>query len=331
MAVMATLLIGLGLGLLILTLFDLIKTTLVSSPYGGPLTARVAQGVWSAFVRLSGNRRNPFTGPSVLLAMLLTWLLFSWTGWTLLFSALPDAVVEAQSGRLANFPERVYFTGYSLFTLGVGDYRPVGAVWQVATVLCAAQGFVVITLSITYIVPIVSAVTQKRQLAVLISQLGTSPELIVTTAWNGRTFGWLESQLVNLLPLLAELHLQHDAYPVLHYFNDAKRKQAVVAALAALDDALMLLQLAVYEEARPDANVLRSVRQAVGDYLATLAAVHVRAAQAPPPLPSLVPLRSAGIPVVSEADFLRAGLEEHRRRLLLALLERDGWSWYGGE
>ena len=207
MEVRAVLLIGLGSSILVLTLFDLVKTTLVSSPYGGPLTARVAQVVRFVFVRLAGNRRHTFVGPGVLLAMLLTWLLFSWLAWTLLFSAVQGSVVEAQSGRPANLVARIYFVGYSLFTLGIGDYRPKGAFWQFATVLCAAQGFAVITLSITYIVPIVSAVTQKRQLAVLISYLGANPETIVTRAWNGRGFGWLEPQLMGLLPRLTELQL----------------------------------------------------------------------------------------------------------------------------
>ena len=180
----STFFVVLGSSILVLTLFDLVKTTLVSSPYGGPLTARVAQVVRFISVRL-GKRRHSFVGPGVLLAMLLTWVLFSWLGWTLLFTAVQGSVVEAQSGRPANLVALIYFVGYSLFTLGIGDYRPKGAFWQFATVLCAAQGFAVITLSITYIVPIVSAVTQKRQLAVLISQLGVSPETILIRAWNG--------------------------------------------------------------------------------------------------------------------------------------------------
>lgn len=128
----------LGTSILLVTLFDLVKTTLVFSPYGGPLTARVAQSVWSAFIHFSSSRRSNAVGPSVLLAMLLTWLVFSWGGWTLLFSATQGAVVDAQSGQPASLAARIYFVGYSLFTLGIGDYRPIGAVWQFATVLCAA-------------------------------------------------------------------------------------------------------------------------------------------------------------------------------------------------
>ena len=328
---LAALFVLLGASILLVTLFDLIKTTLVFSPYGGPLTAKVAQAVWSIFTRFSGHRRSNAVGPSVLLAMLLTWLVFSWVGWTLLFSATEGAVVYAQTGQPASLAARIYFVGYSLFTLGIGDYRPTGAVWQFATVLCAAQGFAVITLSITYIVPIVSAVTQKRQLAALISLLGTRPETLVVTAWNGRDFGRLEQQLSDLIPRLIDLQLQHDAYPVLHYFSDTKRQQAVVAAVAVLDDALTLLVWAVREEVQPDSRILRSVRQAIGDYLGSLEAVHIRAAAVTPPLPSPTPLRSAGVPVVSETTFRAHADVDHRRRLLSALLERDGWAWREGE
>lgn len=321
----------LGTSILLVTLFDLVKTTLVFSPYGGPLTARVAQSVWSAFIHFSSSRRSNAVGPGVLLAMLLTWLVFSWGGWTLLFSATQGAVVDAQSRQPASLAARIYFVGYSLFTLGIGDYRPIGAVWQFATVLCAAQGFAVITLSITYIVPIVSAVTQKRQLAALISLLGTRPETLVIAAWNGSDFGRLEQQLSDLVPRIIDLQLQHDAYPVLHYFNDTKRQQAVVPAIAVLDDALTLLVWAIHEDTRPELRLLESVRQAIGDYLESLEAVHIRAAEASPPLPPLAPLRRAGIPIVSDATFQARADVDHRRRLLLALLERDGWAWHDGE
>lgn len=158
-----------------------------------------------------------------------------------------------------------------------------------------------------------------------------SPETILIRAWNGYDFGWLEPQLTSLLPRLTELQLQHDAYPVLHYFNDTKRKQAIVLSLATLDDAVTLLSFAVHEEVRPDANVLRSVREAIGAYLETLEAVHIQAAETPP-LPSLTPLRDAGIPLVAENIFFsRVKPLQHRRRLLLALLEHDGWSWHEGE
>jgi hypothetical protein len=330
---MSILLVVLGVSVLALALFDLAKTTLVSSPYGGPLTARVAQAVWLTCVRLSGNRRSNFVGPCVLLAMLLTWLVFSWAGWALLFMATEGAVIESSSGRPADLAARIYFAGYSLFTLGIGDYRPNpnGAFWQLATVVSTAQGFTLITLSVTYIVPVVSAVTQKRQLATLISHLGEDPSAIVTSAWNGRDFGQLEQQLITLTPSLVGLQQQHYAYPVLHYFNGAARKGAVVPAIATLDEALMLFLLAVGEEARPDANVLRGARQAIGEYLDMLETVHIEAAEVAPPPPSLRALRSAGIPTVTEEVFQGEVARLERRRLLLALLERDGWPWVTDE
>jgi hypothetical protein len=59
---------------------------------------------------------------------------------------------------------------FTLFTLGVGDYRPNGAFWQMLTALCAADGLLTITLSVTYFVPLVSAATRKRQIAASISR-----------------------------------------------------------------------------------------------------------------------------------------------------------------
>ncbi|XVH33461.1 ion channel (plasmid) [Haloferacaceae archaeon DSL9] len=45
----------------------------------------------------------------------------------------------------------MYFTGYTIFTLGNGDFYPTAANWQVTTVLTSASGLLLITLIVTYV------------------------------------------------------------------------------------------------------------------------------------------------------------------------------------
>ena len=62
--------------------------------------------------------------------------------------------------------------------LGNGDYAPTGA-WRVVTMVASASGLMIVTLSITYLVPLLSAVVEKRALAGRISILGsTVPEMV---------------------------------------------------------------------------------------------------------------------------------------------------------
>lgn len=81
-----------------------------------------------------------------------TWLLLLWAGWTLVFSASPEAVLQDPEGVPADGWARAYFAGFSVFTLGVGDYVPNGPVWQLLTVVAVVSGLALTTMAITYLV-----------------------------------------------------------------------------------------------------------------------------------------------------------------------------------
>lgn len=322
----------LGAALLGLAVADVAITSFALQPRGGPLTARLSAWIWAAsrraVQRSTGSSGGVRIGPRILLAVVLAWLLLSWLGWFLVFSGVENAVVEASSGEPASVAARLYYAGFSVFTLGIGDYRPQGAFWQVATAVAAAQGFFVLTLSVTYVLPVVSAVTQKRATARAIRLLGDNPTAMAGNAWNGRDFGHLPVQLIDLSSQLLAVQEKHYAYPVLHYFVSSDIDTSLPSAVAQLDEALLLWSVGVAQKHRPDASVVRGLRDVVGSYLAMLEHVHIRAAQELPPLPALDHLRSCGVPVVSDREFRQgAATWEQRRRLLRGLVERDGWRW----
>jgi hypothetical protein len=121
---------------------------------------------------------------------------------------------------------------------------------------------------------------------------------------------------------------RHLTYPSLHYFHSTERLGALAPSVATLDEAMTVLAHAVAPALRPDNVVLRPARGSVLELLETLHRAFVDPATDPPPPPSLERLRRAGVPTVSDAEFADAvaGIEK-RRRLLLALVEADGWVW----
>lgn len=102
----------------------------------------------------------------------------------------------------------------------------------------------------------------------------------------------------------------------------------ICTALAALDDALTLLGDACRPEHAPSATLLRSTRRTIWSLLATLHNPYIEPAPEPPPQPEVASLAAAGLPL-AEAGEVRRRLQHrsHRRRLLLAFVESDGWSW----
>jgi hypothetical protein len=298
-----------------LAVFDALSTTLVVSSAAGPLTSRIGRLWWRLVHRLArrpDSRWLTSAGPVIAVLTLASWLLLLWGGWTLVFSAASDAVLDDTVGVAADGWARAYFAGFSVFTLGVGDYVPNGAVWQLLTVVAVISGLALTTMSITYLVPVVTAVTQRRQQASTIAGLGTSPHELVLNGWHQRGWGYLEQRLAQLADAISLTAERHRAYPILHYYHSAAPDQELRAQLPVLDDAVTLLQLGVRDGPHP--AVLTEVRRAV-ELLIERAGVPA-SDKAPPPL-TLTPLHPGGLSLVDDDAFAErlTELEEHRQRL----------------
>lgn len=315
---MSVWMIVVGIALLLTVAYDLLSTTLVTTTAAGPLTKRVATGLSSLARRVSrgpGSFLMQVTGPAVLLVTIGVWLLLLWGGWTLIFSADPDAVVSGTTGEPADGWSRLYFAGFTAFTLGVGDYVPNGAPWQVLTGLGVISGLAFTTLAITYLIPVVTAVTERRTQASSIAGLGTTPQQIVLSAWRNGSFDYLDHRLPKLgedILLTAERHL---SYPVLHFFHSARPHEDFAIQVLVLDEAVTLLDAGVEEGVGPHPAALSSVRHATTQLLQNMGVG--ASPRQEPVLLDLTPLRKAGVPTVDD-DVFAERLEhhaEHRCRL----------------
>lgn len=329
---MQILLVILGLSILITVAIDVLITTLTVGG-GGPITNRLSKSLWNIALRVHRVHPNHnflrVIGWTILVGVAAFWFILTWLGWSLLFSVVDTAVVNGDSYQPANIWERIYFTGFTLSTLGLGDYRPQGIVWQIATALASTNGFFLVTLSIAYLLPVISSVAQRRELAIYIVSLGETPEEILTRAWNGNNFGQLEQHLVSLVPMIAGIGERQLTYPVLHYFHAVECYKAISLNLVILDEALTLLHYGIEPACRPDVSVLSPASRATEVFLRTLESNYIKAAQGVPPLPNLEILRAHGIPTVSDEEFwLETKHLIEYRQLLLALVQEDGWSWH---
>lgn len=319
-----------GLALVLAALVDLAWTTIAAGSRSGPLTGRLAPHLWQlalfAHRRRASHKLLSTAGVTIVFAVLATWIALVVLGWWLVFLSSDSAIVKTANGAQADAIGRFYFTGYTVFTLGNGDYRPGGGVWQLATVAATGTGLVLITLAITYLVPVASAVAQRRELASYIASLGNTPENLVVRSWTGDGFGSLPQHLVALAPLIHGARQRHLTYPVLHYFHSTDRESAAAPNMTTLAQGLELLRYAVAPAAQPDAAAIDPVDRALDGFLDTLATAYISPEQEPLALPDISHLRAAGIPTVNDDDYLAATAGTKRRRqLLAAFLADDGW------
>lgn len=325
----------LGLGLLgtviiLLVLGDVVKTTL-SVKGSGFASGWLASRSWSVALWL--HRRWPahgalsYVGTAILLLIIGLWTAGLWLGWTLFFMLDPNAVVSSASGEPTAFLERAYFVGYTLITLGNGEYQPQIGFWQIMTLLAATLGFFVITLAITFLLSVLPAVVGKRQLASYIASLGTTPADIVLNAWDGDGCSALTQHLSTLNEALGKVAQQHLAFPILHYFHSGERRTALPLHVAALDGALDFLFYGL-ESCWSTARQLQPLHESIGSLLETLQNGFIGSHEDTPPPTPLEPLKGGGLETKPQADYRRA-LEEktERRKLLHSYVVMDGWEW----
>lgn len=321
-----------GLLLVGLSLYDALYTTLGRG--GGPLTRQLSRGAWRFTQSDLGQRVSGFffsqLGLVVLLLAIFSWTALLWAGWTLVFLASDGAIVAASSGEPAGFWSRVYFVGYTLVTLGLGDYQPEGAAWQMLTTTASLSGLIVLSLAISYVLPVIQAAVDRRGTAAALWGLGETPEEIVRTMWDlDRGCSAFEQHLIGLTPALTTLAQQHLAYPVLHHFRGSRRREALAPSLAALDEALSIAEHGLSGDCLSP-GAFHPARAAIDTLLDRLEEQSVEPADEAPPPPSLAGLRRDGYPACSDAAYheaLREDVCDRRRRMLLGLVEGEGWSW----
>lgn len=317
--------------IVILVIWDILLTTLRLKG-GGFLSFPFASALWK-MVRSHPciiGKHGLLADASfvILLVSMLIWAIFLWLGWTLIFTGSEQAVLDTQTMQPADIGARAYFAGYTLITLGIGDYRPGSVWWQMMTVIASANGFFFITLIVSYVIALIAAITGKHLFASYVTGLGCTPSDLLIQSWNGKDFGLLTQHLISLTPMVIALEQQHLAYPIIHCVHSPQRSIASAPSIAVLSEALMLLEHGVAPERRPDPTAIYPLRAAVSIFVQTLDASFIVASPEPPPFPKLMLLRRHGIPTVSDEEFHKAAARlDKERRLLRAQVEHDGWSW----
>ncbi|ATW89038.1 hypothetical protein halTADL_2291 [Halohasta litchfieldiae] len=329
-AIVNPLYVVLGVVLLIALVVDLLWTTLWVDGGSGPLSARLATGVWRILRRL-GRRHSRFlslAGPFVLVLTLSMWIGLLWAGWTFVFAGGEYALIDTRNGGPADWSGRIYYVAYTMFTDGNGDFTPNGDLWEMASSFTTASGMLVATLSVSYILSILGAVSQKRSFANGVTALGMRSEAFLQSGWDGEDFTDLDLLLDTLSSDLNMLAEQHKSYPILHYYHSENETEASAMAVAILADAMFLLEVAVPDANEPNEALTESTRSSVNDYLETLNNAFIQPAEQPPPPPDLDHLREADIPTVSDREFAEALAErEDSRRKLLGAVDADAWYW----
>ncbi|HEY9401516.1 MAG TPA: potassium channel family protein, partial [Pyrinomonadaceae bacterium] len=162
-----------GLFLLLFVAYDVYATILDASGRAGPLSGWLNRGVWAvartlAF-RFSRNRRHRLlnlVGPMLMPTLIILYLLLLVGGFALIYLPRMPAEFNVDPPRdTAHWIESLYFSGVTLTTLGYGDITPRTLFTRFFALVEGASGFALISLAVTYLITVYSALERKRVIA----------------------------------------------------------------------------------------------------------------------------------------------------------------------
>ncbi|HEY9662994.1 MAG TPA: potassium channel family protein [Allocoleopsis sp.] len=253
---------ALGIGLLILALVDIFLTVLYPRSGKGWLSVPLSVGLWKLFRTLAnlplGQQRRDrgrflsFCGPFLLVLVVSVWILLLLLGFAfLIWSALGTEIQASQPPTPTTFTAALYYSGYSLTTLGFGDLVPKTDAYRLLTVFEATVGFAVFTLTITYLVAVYGALQQRNIFALSLhhrtSGTADAAELVARMGVGGQFHNSL-AEITQISQDALSLLESHHAHPVLPYFRFKEEYYALARVVLIVMDTATIIRTALDEK-----------------------------------------------------------------------------------
>jgi hypothetical protein len=321
----------LGIALLVVIVYDFFYTTLSfnGAGYLSRLTSRFLSALF-LFLNRYIPRRNAlrYSGVTHILFLLGMWIGLLWIGFFLLLVSDPRSIVEAGTGSAASALTKLYVSGYTLSTLGVGDYVPGSEGWQIIMAAFSFAGFIFITTAMTYLMSLTTAVIHKRNLSLFIANMGDSPEELAASFYDGERFSILTDISARLREMINKHNQNHYAHPAVHYFYSTARDESLSINLVNVDEAITIL-IHYVEPKKWREQDIAPLRDAINKFLYTASHhYHLIPEKIAAYPPDIEYLKSRNIPL-KEHQAMSSSRDEmnERRSSLQGLLHSNGWSW----
>jgi hypothetical protein len=260
-----------GAVLLSLIIFDIYATVLHSSARYGPIGESLNRSVWrvtrAAAFRLSRANRHRLlnmVGPLLLPLLIAAYVVLLVLAFALVYYPhVPGGFTYGVEHPEPGWVDALYFSGVTLTTVGYGDVVPRVTPLRIVALFEASSGLIVITLAITYILTVYTALGRKRAVAVsLYHQAGEGADVAGFIAHHfveGRFYG-LRDALRTVTRDLQELHESHIDHPVIHYFHPVEVYKGTPRVLFLLLETCAVIRAALDREDNADLRNYPEVR-----------------------------------------------------------------------
>lgn len=252
----------LGLALLMSVVTDVYATILHARARGGLISETINRTIWRVMrgiaFKLSRQRRHRLLnsiGPLLLPLLLGVLIIFLVIGFALIYLPhMPAAFYIAPEAASPRWIEALYFSGITLTTVGYGDIAPHTIAMRLLALVQAASGFVLISLGVTYLVTVYSALERKRTVALTFyhrADQGADAAGFIAHHFLEDGFYGLDVTLRTAtrdIQTLLEAHVEH---PIIHYFHPTEVHKSMPRIMFLILEACTVIQTCLDKEEYP--------------------------------------------------------------------------------
>jgi Ion channel len=262
----------LGGAVVLAVLADVFLTVLCARSGTSVFSERIAAGTWRVFRGVAAcfprahDNIVSYCGPTVLVVTIGSWVCGLLLGFALLLWPGLGTDVQASRGgpTPTDFATALYVAGYSMTTMGNGDFSPQTAAYKLLMTGDSILGITIITLTLTYLVDVYSTLQRRTVHALALHHAtGSTGDAVRLLAGLGAAgnFNDARSQLDAMAHELEDVYESHHFHSSLLYFRFREPYYGVPrVALLAMETAT-LIRTALDEDRYRDLRESRAVTQ----------------------------------------------------------------------
>jgi len=218
---------GGGALLMVTVLADVFLTVLYARVGTGLLSRRLAQTTWAMFKSIPAGRQRPLVlslcGPAILVLLVLTWsILLAIAAALIIHPELGSGVTVNNGNTTTDWFTAITAGASSLSIVGSTGFEPRSAAMKVLFLFNSVIGASVISLTVTYLMQVYSALRERNALGLklhaLSGETGDAAEFLARLFPDGELSGGY-NHLAEIGGELSMMKEGHHFYPVLFYFR----------------------------------------------------------------------------------------------------------------
>jgi hypothetical protein len=218
-----------GAAILIGALVDVFLTVLYARIGTGIMTPYLSRGMWRLFRWVGAwfpRKRDQilsYCAPLILIAMMTIWASAMIVGTALIvWPALGKGVRSMSGPTPTDFVTAIYFSGGNLTTSGTGEIIARTAPYKLLSVLQSFLGISIITLSVTYLLEVYTALQRRNTFALSLHHqtgaTGDAVEMMLGLAGSG-DFAGAQRELSTIALGLMDVYESHHFFWIVTYFR----------------------------------------------------------------------------------------------------------------